>query len=95
MSVSNEWGLMKIALSAAVPLRITELRDKPIAEILDPERLNSIQATLDEVREDVLFGGKGCADGFNAVADAIARLAFMPGGVDFMGMHFEEVSGAG
>jgi len=95
MSGSNEWGLMKIALSAAVPLRIMELRDKPIAEILDPDWLNSIQATFDEVREAVLYGGKGCADGFNAVADAIARLAFMPGGVDFMGMHFEEGSGAG
>ncbi len=95
MSGSNECGLMKIALSAAVPLRIMELRDKPIAEILDPERLNSIQATFDEVREAVLYGGKGCADGFNAVADAIARLAFMPGGVDFMGMHFEEVPCAG
>jgi len=95
MSGSNEWGLMKIALNAAVPLRIEELRHKPIAEILDPERLNSIQRTLDEAREDVLFGGKGCAEGFNAVADAIARLAFMPGGVDFMGMHFEEVPCAG
>ncbi len=95
MPGSNECGLMKIALSAAVPLRIEELRHKPIAEILAPERFNSIQATLDEAREDVLFGGKGCAAGFNAVADAIARLAFMPGGVDFMGMHFEAVSGAG
>lgn len=95
MPGSNECGLMKIALSAAVPLRIEELRYKPIAEILDPERFNSIQRTLDDAREDVLFGGKGCAAGFNAVADAITRLAFMPGGVDFMGMHFEEVSGAG
>ena len=95
MPESSELSLLQTALSAAVPLRIAELRDKPIEEILDPERLNSIQATFDEVREAVLFGGKGCAEGFNAVADAIARLAFMPGGVDFMGMHFEEGSGAG
>lgn len=89
MSESNEWGLMKIVLSVAVPLRIEELRHKPVEEILDPEQLNSIQRTLDEAREDVLYGGKGCAEGFNAVADGLARLAFMPGGVTVLGMHFD------
>jgi len=85
MTESSE--LLQIALSAAVPLRIAELRRKPLAEILDPEALSSIQRTLAEAREEVLFGGKAGAAGFNALADAVARLAFLPGGVTVFGMH--------
>ena len=48
MPGSNEWGLMKIALNAAVPLRIGAASQ---ADSGDPRlgvRFNSIQATLDE-----------------------------------------------
>jgi len=91
MTESSE--LLQIALSAAVPLRIAELRRKPLAEILDPEALSSIQRTLAEAREEVLFGGKAGAAGFNAVADAVARLAFLPGGIEVFGMHFAAAAG--
>jgi hypothetical protein len=93
MTESSELSLLQIALSAAVPMRIEELRHKPLSEILDPEALSSIQTRLGEAREDVLFGGKAGRAGFNAVADAVARLAFLPGGVTVFGMHFAAAAG--
>ncbi len=95
MTESSKLSLLQATLSVAVPLRIEELRHKPLAEILDPDVLSSIQTRLGEAREEVLFGGKGCAAGFNAVADAIARLAFMPGGIEVFGMHFAARAEAG
>jgi len=89
MTESSKLSLLQATLSVAVPMRIAELRDKPIEEILDPEALRSIQQGLAEAREDVLYGGRCGAAGFNALADAIARLAFMPGGVTILGMHFD------
>ena len=93
MTESSE--LLQIALSAAVPLRIAELRRRPLSEILDPEALSTIQRELAEAREEVLFGGKAGASGFNAVADAVARLAFLPGGIEVFGMHFAARAEAG
>ena len=92
MPESSKLSLLQATLSVAVPMRIAELRDKPIEEILDPEALRSIQTRLAEAREEVLYGGKYCADGFNAVSDGIARLAFLPGGIDVFGMHFDASS---
>jgi hypothetical protein len=93
MAESSKLSLLQATLSVAVPLRIMELRDKPIEEILDPEALRSIQRALAEAREEVLYGGKAGAVGFNAVADGIARLAFLPGGVTILGMHFDAAAG--
>ena len=89
---SSKLSLLQATLNVAVPLRIMELRDKPLAEILDPEALSTIQASLAEAREEVLYGGKAGAKGFNALADAVARLAFVPGGIDVLGMHFNASS---
>ena len=93
MTESSKLSLLQATLSVAVPLRIAELRHKTLAEILDPDVLSTIQRTLNEVREDVLYGGGGCAGGFNAVSDGIARLAFLPGGVTVLGMHFDAAAG--
>ena len=89
MTESSKLSLLQATLSVAVPLRIAELRHKPLAEILAPEALSYIQTRLGEAREEVLYGGKYCADGFNALADGLARLAFLPGGVTVLGMHFD------
>lgn len=42
------------------------------------------------VSEAIVVGGKGCGEGFNLVARAVAILAFVPGGIDWCGRHFEE-----
>ena len=88
MTESSKLSLLQATLSVAVPMRIAELRHKPLAEILDPEALSYIQARLGEAREEVLYGGRCGAAGFNALADGLARLAFLPGGIDVFGMHF-------
>ena len=88
MPESSKLRLLQATLSVAVPLRIAELRHKTLAEILDPDVLSTIQASLAEAREEVLYGGRCGASGFNALADAVARLAFLPGGIDVLGMHF-------
>jgi hypothetical protein len=93
MPESSKLSLLQATLSVAVPMRIAELRRRPLSEILDPEALRSIQATLNEAREEVLFGGRAGAAGFNAVSDGIARLAFLPGGVTVLGMHFDAAVG--
>ena len=95
MTESSKLSLLQATLSVAVPLRIEELRHKPLAEILDPDVLSSIQTRLGEAREEVLYGGKAGAAGFNAVADAVARLAFLPGGIEVFGMHFAARAEAG
>ena len=89
MPESSKLRLLQATLSVAVPLRIAELRDKPMEEILDPEALRSIQHELAEAREEVLYGGSCGAAGFNALADGLARLAFLPGGIYILGMHFD------
>ena len=93
MPESSKLRLLQATLSVAVPLRIAEVRDKPLSEILDPEALRSIQQGLAEAREEVLYGGRCGAAGFNALADGLARLAFLPGGVTILGMHFDAAAG--
>jgi hypothetical protein len=80
---------MRDALQAAVPLWVQRFRDE--------------KRTLDEViaigrecgdtvaqKGDVLqFGGKGCAEAFNALAQGLAASSFVPGGVTFLGLHWE------
>jgi hypothetical protein len=92
MPESSKLSLLQATLSVAVPMRIAELRDKPMEEILDPDVLSTIQARLAEAREEVLYGGRCGAKGFNALADGIARLAFLPGGIGILGMHFDASS---
>jgi len=82
---------LALALAAAVPLEIARLRALP-----DEERAREIKARtgqavamlLGEHGDDLLFGGKHCAEAFAALATGLACLAFTPGGVRFAGLHF-------
>jgi hypothetical protein len=38
--------------------------------------------------DDLMYGGKHCAETFNALADALAVGARAPGGVFFRGLHW-------
>lgn len=80
---------LKVAMSAAVPLWAERLSHLSLAEIFD----HGINAKLSQIlaeKGDVLqFGGKGCAEAFNALAEGIARMAYVPGGVCFCGLRFE------
>lgn len=89
MSDINGADLLRVALQAAVPLWVQE------AAIWSAEyRLTVARESADVVasKGDVLqFGGeKGeAAKAFNALARGLACCAYQPGGVTFMGDHYE------
>jgi hypothetical protein len=82
--------VLRIALSAAVPLHVMELQRLSWAEVSA-----SAKACGDIIAEkgDVLqFRGKKrgeSAKAFNALARGLAALSFAPGGVTFLGDHYE------
>lgn len=90
----REAGHLTTALEAAVPLRIAEIRrlghDVWVQTV---EQRRVVWAEAIASRADVLmFGGgkKGeVATLFGQAVDAIAHLAFAPGGVKLFGCHFE------
>jgi hypothetical protein len=83
-------GLLRTALAAAVPLWIEDLKKRPLREVL--ARAPELGQLLAEKGDLLLFrGGKRgeAARLFNAAAEGIAALSFVPGGVTAFGMHFE------
>lgn len=85
-------SLLATALSAAVPLRILELcrRGGPTDE--DLTRVQAYQEDLSTHGEDLFFRSNkpgGSAERFNQTADAIAVLAFCPGGIHIFGAHYD------
>jgi hypothetical protein len=79
--------VMLISLEAAVPLWIERLRHVP-ADLLR-ERASHLADVVAEKGDVLQYGGKGCAEAFNAVAEGLAALAYCPGGVTFCGLHWE------
>jgi hypothetical protein len=69
-----------------VPLHILELRR------WSPERRAAAAAdaatTIGSHGDALLFGGRQCAETFNALALGLALLAHQPGGVAFAGEHW-------
>lgn len=83
-------GLLPIALSAAVPLWIDELRQKPWSYVA--ERARVCAQEIAEHGDVVLYRSKKkgeSAAAFNHLAEGVACLSFAVGGVTTMGMHFE------
>jgi hypothetical protein len=93
---------LSFAMQAAVPIRIAELRHTPLARILHPGECARLAAfigtygaavefkTTPRAKHAQLGGGQspGTADAFRRLADGIARLAHMPGGFTFLGVHY-------
>lgn len=83
---------LAIALSAAVPLWIIELQCRPDLDKYLGERAPEIAALVAERADLLLFRGKKKGEAariFNATAEGIALLAFVPGGVTIFGQHYE------
>ena len=89
--MSNE--ALRTTLLAAVPLHILGMREKGGPDDADFQRARDASDALGERGDVLLFGGskrKGeVAELFNALAHAIAVLAFCPGGVTAFGEHWE------
>ncbi len=79
-------------MKLAVPLWIERLKANGGPSDEDLKKASSLSAVLGERGDILLFGGgkKGeSADMFNKTAEAIAVLAFCPGGVNIFESHFE------
>ncbi len=86
------YGMLGITLSAAVPLHIVECHERggPTAE--DIARIRPFAHTLAERGDRLLFRSEKAGETaalFNMLAEAIALLAYAPGGVRCFGQHFE------
>lgn len=80
--------LLKISLSAAVPLWIAELRGLPWSEI--SRMAGEASQYIAEHGDALMYKTKGVTSkAFNHLARGLAALSFAPGGVKFLGMHFE------
>lgn len=82
---------LPIALSAAVPLRIHELRRRGGPSPADFDEARAFGAELGERGDVLLYRGKPgeSAELFNKLSHAIAVLAFCPGGVTVFGEKYE------
>ena len=80
--------LLRISLSAAVPLHAAELKRLPWSDVA--HIAGECSQTIAEKGDVLQFGGKGGAAAFNALARGLAALSFAPGGVNFLGDHYED-----
>ena len=92
------WETLKTCLIPAVGLRTLEILQRGGPSDLDWERVARTADIIGSQGDALLFRtpaskhSLGTAEVFNRLADAIAVMAFAPGGVRFLGEHFE-VSG--
>lgn len=81
--------LLRIALSAAVPLWIGKLKTRQWSELM--ERRDKCVEMIASHGDNILYRSKKpgqTAEAFNALAEAIAILSFAPGGVRVFGLEF-------
>lgn len=84
--------VLRETLRLAVPLHVEKLRG------LDGEQLaaiaNATATTVGSHGDDIQYGGRHCAEAFNALARGLAAAALAAwGGVTFDGMHWCPVVG--
>ncbi|MBW3624086.1 MAG: hypothetical protein KY468_11820 [Armatimonadetes bacterium] len=77
-------------LECAVTLEIMELRKQGGPIDLDYEFLEQFGWRFASKADQVLYKGKETATLAGGLARALAIMAFVPGGVRFDGVHFEE-----
>jgi len=82
-------SLLSIALSAAVPLWIAQVRPNIDAHIADAPRIAQVIAEKGDILQYRSKKKGESAAAFNDLAKGIAILSFMPGGVTCFGQHWE------
>lgn len=86
--MSDATELLKISLSSAVPLWIQELQGFTWSEIL--QMANNAATIIASQGDTLMYKTKGkTRETFNQLAKGLAACSFAPGGVTFLGMHFE------
>ena len=82
--------LLKMTLAAAVPLWIFEFKKlTPTQREAIAHEAGPIIAEKGDIIQFRSSKRGETAKAFNQLARGLAALAFVPGGVDFAGMHFE------
>ena len=85
--------LLRCALEVAVPLWIERVRDWSEAE--RARRRAVCSQAVAKHGDVILYRERGkTADAFNRLAEGLALLAFVPGGVTLGDLHFEVVPGS-
>lgn len=87
---SQQESLLKISLSAAVPLWIQQLKSRDWPCLIERAKICSQEVA--EHGDNLLFGSKTrgeSARAFNRFAEGLAILSMAPGGVKIFGLHFE------
>lgn len=86
--------LLRISLQAAVPLWIERLRNLPEEALL--RRAQECGQHIAEHGDIILYRGKKkgqTAEAFNRLAEGLACMSFVPGGVVFLGDRWEAKRG--
>lgn len=88
MSDESRRALLLTTLQAAVPLHIAEVDDNRWGHLARQFTAHGLAHTVAGHGDDLMYGGKHCAETFNALARGLALLAYQPGGVAFQGLHW-------
>lgn len=86
---SRTAGLLSASLGVAVPMWIDRCR--ALSERERAARSAVCSQYVAENGDSVLFRTGRTAEAFNRLAEGLALLAFAPGGVTFLGDHWEAV----
>jgi hypothetical protein len=82
-------SLLRISLGAAVPLLVQRFIDCKMTLAQVFRQAHDCGGILSEKGDVLMYGGKGCATAFNALALGVAAGSFAPGGITVFGLHFE------
>lgn len=83
---SDQTFILKLTLQLAVPLQIDALKS-----LTDDQRQRAAEEAAEIIAthgDDLQFGGRHCAEAFNALARGLALGAAAPGGITFAGLHW-------
>jgi hypothetical protein len=81
--------LLQAALETAVPLALAELERRGGPDATDWQAAQAYAATLAEKGDQLLYRSRETAAVFAGLVRALAVLAFAPGGVRLLGLHWE------
>lgn len=81
-----DYTVLMETLQIAVPMSLHRLSHWTDRECMALS--SSLTTQIGSHGDDLIYGGKHCAETFNALADALAIGARAPGGVFFHGLHW-------
>jgi hypothetical protein len=85
-------ALLRLHLQTCVPLRLAELRRQGGPTEADWQRTAEVGQEIAEHGDWLMFRGPRQGDTarlVGKVVDAVAMLAYCPGGIDILGVHWE------